>query len=56
MADQEPKMSNKIAGYELTAAGEAGSTFVSNYFMPFFGHSKPFPVIQRNVQSIKYIM
>jgi hypothetical protein len=42
MTDKEPQMSNKIAGYELTAAGAAGSTFVSNYFQLFLAILNPF--------------
>ena len=64
MADKELQMSNKIAGYELTAAGAAGSTFVSNYFQPFlailnpfqpfkemFSHSNTFPSMSRHFQT-----
>ena len=35
-------MSNKITRYELTAAGAAGSTFVSNYFQLFLAILNPF--------------
>ena len=64
MADKEPQMSNKIAGYELIAGGAAGSTFVSNYFQPFlaifnpfqpfkemFSHSNTFPSMSRHILS-----
>ena len=42
MADKEPQMSNKIAGYGLTAAGAADSAFVSNHFQPFLAILNPF--------------
>ena len=61
-------MSNKIAGYELTAAKAAGSTFVSNYFQLFltilnpfqsfkemFSHSNAFPSMSRIFQTYPVI-
>ena len=47
------EMSNQIAWYLLIAARAAGSTFVSDYFQPFFGYYRSFPAIQINVQSLK---
>ena len=68
MTNKEPRMSNEIAWYELTAAGAAGSTFVFNYFHIFlavlnlfksfkeiFSHLNTFPSMSRILQTYPVI-